>query len=499
MPVGCPKPLYGIIHNCWRPTPENRPTFASLRDRLANPTKPGKKSALPPKPPAAAAAAATAAAAAAAAAAGGGAFDYDSDDYLKPGAGAGSGAGAGAGGADSDSDDDYAAYAETPIVHGSDDDGSEDDYAVVGDCDTHGAGVPAPAPAQATDEYMEVAVVLQNASIHPHHDSEEDEEEEEEDYGDVVEYIGSSDDDDELDLDEMDYGSSIAPGGQAAAATNAEMGAFSANALRMSKYIAPAMSLGFPKEVALGLPELLGVKHVLANIIGMKEVAIINEFTKHGTPEDKENLKHILAGTYRKEWGRSKAQSVTLEALLATKQAQMAKLEKHHVLALRLYTTSSFKCVNMPLRRNPRPKQHPFGATVLAISDGIKQLRAVEAEPEDGSDVLEVKIFWRGMKNRSLPREFEKIGGAEYACMSTTTDFDVAVRFATAKGGKTPLLFKYTTGSIMNRGADISFLSVYPEEKEVLFPPLTYLKPVKVEHRVIKGKRFIVAEVVPEY
>jgi len=28
-----------------------------------------------------------------------------------------------------------------------------------------------------------------------------------------------------------------------------------------------------------------------------------------------------------------------------------------------------------------------------------------------------------------------------------------------------------------DRGADISWLSAFPGEKEVLFPPLTYLKP----------------------
>ena len=29
----------------------------------------------------------------------------------------------------------------------------------------------------------------------------------------------------------------------------------------------------------------------------------------------------------------------------------------------------------------------------------------------------------------------------------------------------------------MERGADIAFLSAFPGEREVLFPPLTYLKP----------------------
>ena len=277
IPAGCPKPLYAIMHNCWRPTPANRPTFASLRDRLAHPTKPGKKAATPKAAPLqktqAAPAATAATAAAAAAAAGGSASDYDSDGYLKPLNAAtttkppAAGGGGAAAAADSDSDDDYAPYAQNkwsqaPIVEG-DDDGSDNDYeAPTASAPAGGLFESAAAPAPATDEYMEVAVVLQNASsswdckacgatndaggtscimgcTSIHHDPEEAEDDG--DYGDVEGYIGSSDednDDEELNLDEMDYGSSSAPGGQAAAAvTNAEMGAFSANAGRMSKYV----------------------------------------------------------------------------------------------------------------------------------------------------------------------------------------------------------------------------------------------------------------------
>eukprot|EP00729_Bicosta_minor_P008024 gene8024-24967_t len=56
------------------------------------------------------------------------------------------------------------------------------------------------------------------------------------------------------------------------------------------------MSLGRGKELALGLEELLGVKEVLHKIIYLKESAIIKEFEMHGKPDDKENLKHVLAG-----------------------------------------------------------------------------------------------------------------------------------------------------------------------------------------------------------
>lgn len=277
----------------------------------------------------------------------------------------------------------------------------------------------------------------------------------------------------------------------------AEMAAFAEDDVRVSKYVAPEIRLGKPEQSALGLEDLMGINHMIGKIMTMKEKAIMKEFAGNGSAEDQDNLKHVLAGTLkmkgdgRADWGRSKGQSVTLDALLATEQAKTAHLELHHVLALRLYTTSSYSRVNDPLRENPLPKQHPFAATAMFIRDGIRKLRAVDAK----SGATDTKVFWRGMKNLSLSQNFGKEGGAEFACMSTTSDIKIATeRFAE---GSNPLIFKYVTDSFMDRGADISFLSVYPEEKEVLYPPLTYLKPVSVKKQKINGRWFIVAEVTP--
>lgn len=277
----------------------------------------------------------------------------------------------------------------------------------------------------------------------------------------------------------------------------AEMAAFAEDDVRVSKYVAPEIRLGKPEQSALGLEDLMGINHMIGKIMTMKEKAIMKEFAGNGSAEDQDNLKHVLAGTLkmkgdgRADWGRSKGQSVTLDALLATEQAKTAHLELHHVLALRLYTTSSYSRVNDPLRENPLPKQHPFAATAMFIRDGIRKLRAVDAK----SGATETKVFWRGMKNLSLSQNFGKEGGAEFACMSTTSDIKIATeRFAE---GSNPLIFKYVTDTFMDRGADISFLSVYPEEKEVLYPPLTYLKPVSVKKQKINGRWFIVAEVTP--
>ena len=46
----------------------------------------------------------------------------------------------------------------------------------------------------------------------------------------------------------------------------------------------------------------------------------------------------------------------------------------------RLYTTCSFSKINDPLRSDPVKRPHPFAATTFFISEGIKMLRAVEAQ-----------------------------------------------------------------------------------------------------------------------
>lgn len=82
------------------------------------------------------------------------------------------------------------------------------------------------------------------------------------------------------------------------------------------------------------------------------------------------------------------------------------------------------------------------------------------------------------------------------ACMSTTSSRKVAEDFAWSK---CPLLFKFVSKSFMSHGADIGFLSVYPNEKEVLFPPLTYLRPVRITQETIGTTVYTVVEVEPVF
>jgi len=61
---------------------------------------------------------------------------------------------------------------------------------------------------------------------------------------------------------------------------------------------------------------------------------------------------------------------------------------------------------------------------------------------------------------------------AQMAPMSTTASREIANMFAHGKSGG--LLFKFATKS-RSKGVSIEYLSLYPREKEFLYPPLTGL------------------------
>ena len=86
-------------------------------------------------------------------------------------------------------------------------------------------------------------------------------------------------------------------------------------------------------------------------------------------------------------------------------------------------------------------------------------------------------------------------GGTELGFMSTTLDLNVAVKYSFSKSC---LIFKLVPDSFMAAGADISWLSAFQNEKEILYPPLTYLKPTGfVETIEVRNCNFKIVEVVP--
>lgn len=162
--------------------------------------------------------------------------------------------------------------------------------------------------------------------------------------------------------------------------------------------------------------------------------------------------------------------SMTLSNFMENPKAKAAGLSEAELVAMRLYTTIAFLFMNKPLRdeeRYGREEPCPLPVTTYFALSGIKKLRALHVE--SGESVL-----WRGMRNLEVADRFMQQGGTELAFMSTTRDFNIAIRYCLSQQS---LIFKIVSDGFMTMGADVQWLSAFPSEAEILFPPLTFLKP----------------------
>jgi len=185
----------------------------------------------------------------------------------------------------------------------------------------------------------------------------------------------------------------------------------------------------------------------------------------------------------------------SLDWFVRHRDSVAAGLERVHVVALRVYSTAAYKSLNAPLRESQRLEPHRFPATIFYIDEGIRKLRVNElrqAEASGGNRHNEPLDLWRGLRDRRVPSELMERGGTEIAPMSTTPDIGTAIRYAVSA---VPLLLKLRTSNFVERGVSLAFLSVFPEETEVCFPPLTYLSFTgKVAQHTVDGCEITVIE-----
>ena len=271
---------------------------------------------------------------------------------------------------------------------------------------------------------------------------------------------------------------------------------------------------GNPVESVLGLSYFLGIDDLKiqnAKVKGIKEIE--REILASGEDEVIRNMKYVLyevASEYEfsngiRDFNNSgKRLADFVNHPIATKY----QLREEHIAALRIYTTSAFRFINAPLRNNnvgntKEKKAHPFPVTVSLIDEAIKRLRASTANTfEPKSNSLEVEdntYLWRGIKNTRITEEFlnGRTGGTELGLMSTTRDLKIAVEYSKSLEGNA-LLFKFKVDNIKQFGADVSWLSAFPTEKEILYPPLTFLQPTgRVETTTINGMAFTTVEIQP--
>ena len=143
----------------------------------------------------------------------------------------------------------------------------------------------------------------------------------------------------------------------------------------------------------------------------------------------------------------------------------------------------------MYVHYNRTLRNHAKGAFVTslhAINSGIIKL----------SKLTPACTVYRGVAGGVLPEQFWTpndhgvMGGIELGFMSTTTSREVALMYMQQSGKAAKMVFEIRMGMI-DRGADVSLLSQFPGEKEILFAPLTGLEVVSVP-RVEEGDIIVV-------
>ena len=235
--------------------------------------------------------------------------------------------------------------------------------------------------------------------------------------------------------------------------------------------------------------------------------AIVAEFEGYAgehAEEAKECMRYVLyerAGSSGKTFQHGLTRDIgrngeRLADFVSHPYARMARLDEAHVAALRIYTTAAHKVLNEPLRDVASTAAHPFPVTVAFLRDAIGKLRVVGAD-EDSRKVVTKLDLWRGLRDMQPSDSFLQHGGTELAPMSTTTKLEAALLDSAAP---TSLLFKLRTDSFVERGASIQFLSAFPAEEEVLYPPLTFLRPTGKSTTIVhEGRSITVVEVLPSY
>eukprot|EP00960_Hanusia_phi_P065872 766240-Hanusia_phi.AAC.1 len=243
---------------------------------------------------------------------------------------------------------------------------------------------------------------------------------------------------------------------------------------------------GLIKDIGIPMPDLM--KGIQTEHCARGDSA--EEFFSHNygsmtTPRqewsavtDARRRKHLSVGNRRIR---------PVDEILKLPDVVKAGLIKEEVLALQLYTGPMFVKYNAVLRNpasmnvGPPPddfvalRGNKYTTTIFCIVSGIIKLSRVTELPRD-------RVVYRGFHGLQIPREFLEedeygvSGGVELGMMSTTTDMKVALQYATR--GDFPTVFEIACGAV-DRGASLSFLSQYPEEEEILYPPLSYLELIK--------------------
>ena len=277
------------------------------------------------------------------------------------------------------------------------------------------------------------------------------------------------------------------------------------------RFDTPKLVMGIPPDAGRGINPFLHYadgEEALLTQAGRGLAAIYEEIETYGTDEERECRDYVLRGeagsdsvlhiqNYKKRdcdpgTGRVLASRQMNDAaapggrrgmrfadFMAHRVARYCELSEAEVFALRYYTTAGFKGINQPLRDQDRRAQrqaHNLAVLVFILTGAIKKLRAWAARAADARTPVDL---FRGMSNREIFDTFMEEGGTELAPMSTTAELEIALNYCQGPAGSISTLLWIRTDNFMDRGVDLEWLSAFPYEKEYLYPPLSYLRPIR--------------------
>ena len=153
----------------------------------------------------------------------------------------------------------------------------------------------------------------------------------------------------------------------------------------------------------------------------------------------------------------------------------------------RLYTGPMYIKYNTVLRSKTQDPTMLKLAKELTKGNGYATtIHAINSCVIKMSKLTKAGKVWRGIKDAALPKEFwvpnemGVRGGIEYGFSSTTTDRQQALLYAKGDQNDASTIFEMQMGMV-DRGANLTWLSQYPHEQEVLLPPLTGIEALNVE------------------
>jgi len=185
------------------------------------------------------------------------------------------------------------------------------------------------------------------------------------------------------------------------------------------------------------------------------------------------------------------------ECNIRLRKENHSELIVEEIVGGRLYTGPMYAKYNAVLRAKSKVPFLVGAAKDLTMgNDYTTTIHAINSCVLKLSKLTKACNVYRGIKDAMLPKEFwvpnelGVRGGIEYGFSSTTTDKAQAVLYASAgaKPGDAMTIFEMRMGMV-DRGADLSWLSQYPHEREVLLPPLT---GVEALHSDVEGNMLVI-------